>query len=153
MNVYDNANELAKAMRESHEYKKLKEAAVVLEKDPDAKKMVNEYLMVAQEVEFAKHQGKTPDQASVDKMQKLQGILNLNADAVQYLPILFRTLSKRQWERNNDVAGDFRRLYCQAFAGRGADGEAYILPYRRSCRSDGYAAERAGAAAAAAACR
>ena len=79
MNVYDNANELAKAMRESHEYKKLKEAAVVLEKDPDAKKMVNEYLMVAQEVEFAKHQGKTPDQASVDKMQKLQGILNLNA--------------------------------------------------------------------------
>ena len=166
MNVYDNANELAKAMRESHEYKKLKEAAAVLEKDPDAKKMVNEYLMVAQEVEFAKHQGKTPDQASVDKMQKLQGILNLNADAVQYLnalirfqmmlmdvPILFRTLSKRQWERNNDVAGDFRRLYCQAFAGRGADGEAYILPYRRSCRSDGYAAERAGAAAAAAACR
>lgn len=38
MNVYDNANELAKAMRESHEYKKLKEAAAVLEKDPDAKK-------------------------------------------------------------------------------------------------------------------
>ena len=32
MNVYDNANDLAKAMRESHEYKKLKEAAVVLEK-------------------------------------------------------------------------------------------------------------------------
>ena len=88
MNVYDNANELAKAMRESHEYKKLKEAAVVLEKDPDAKKMVNEYLMVAQEV--AKHQGKTPDQASVDKMQKLQGILNLNADAVQYLNALIR---------------------------------------------------------------
>ena len=25
MNVYDNANELAKAMRESHEYKKLKQ--------------------------------------------------------------------------------------------------------------------------------
>lgn len=90
MNVYDNANELAKAMRESHEYKKLKEAAVVLEKDSDAKKMVNEYLMVAQEVEFPKHQGKTPDQASVDKMQKLQGILNLNADAVQYLNALIR---------------------------------------------------------------
>ena len=29
MNVYDNANDLAKAMRESHEYKKLKEAAAV----------------------------------------------------------------------------------------------------------------------------
>lgn len=35
-------------------------------------------------------EGKTPDQASVDKMQKLQGILNLNADAVQYLNALIR---------------------------------------------------------------
>ena len=67
MNVYDNANELAKAMRESHEYKKLKEAAVVLEKDPDAKKMVNEYLMVAQEVEFAKHQEKLPTRLLLTK--------------------------------------------------------------------------------------
>ena len=37
MNVYDNANELAKAMRESHEFKKLKEAAAILAKDADAK--------------------------------------------------------------------------------------------------------------------
>ncbi len=90
MNVYDNANELAKAMRESHEYKKLKEAAVVLEKDPDTKKMVNEYLMAAQEVEFAKHQGETPDAAAMDKLEKLQGILNLNSDAMQYLNALIR---------------------------------------------------------------
>ena len=90
MNVYDNANDLAKAMRESHEYKKLKEAAVVLEKDPDTKKMVNEYLMAAQEVEFAKHQGKTPDAAAMGKLEKLQGILNLNSDAMQYLNALIR---------------------------------------------------------------
>ena len=31
MNVYDCANELAKAMRESQEYKKLKEAKAALE--------------------------------------------------------------------------------------------------------------------------
>mgnify|MGYP000379288291 CR=1 FL=1 len=37
------------------------------------KKVVNEYLMVAQEVEFAKHQGKTPDQASVDKIAEAAG--------------------------------------------------------------------------------
>ena len=35
-------------------------------------------------------EGKTPEQASVDKMQKLQGILNLNSDAVQYLNALIR---------------------------------------------------------------
>ena len=44
MNVYDNANELAKAMRESHEFKKLKEATAVLNKDANAQKMVNEFL-------------------------------------------------------------------------------------------------------------
>ena len=33
MNVYDCANALAKAMRESQEYKKLKEAKAVLEQD------------------------------------------------------------------------------------------------------------------------
>ena len=39
MNVYDCANELAKAMRESQEYKKLKEAKAALEQDPKGKEM------------------------------------------------------------------------------------------------------------------
>ena len=90
MNVYDNANELAKAMRESHEFKKLKEAAAVLAKDADAKKMVNDYLQTAQEVEFAKHQGKEPDKAAVEKFEQLQKLLSLNADAMQYLNAFMR---------------------------------------------------------------
>ena len=90
MNVYDNANELAKAMRESHEYKKLKEAAAVLAKDADAKKMVNDYLQTAQEVEFAKHHGKEPDKAAVEKFEQLQKLLSLNADAMQYLNAFMR---------------------------------------------------------------
>ena len=90
MNVYDNANELAKAMRESHEFKKLKEAAAVLAKDADAKKMVNDYLQTAQEVEFAKQQGKEPDKAAVEKFEQLQKLLSLNADAMQYLNAFMR---------------------------------------------------------------
>ena len=90
MNVYDNANELAKAMRESHEFKKLKEAAAVLAKDADAKKMVNDYLQTAQEVEFAKHQGKEPDKVAVEKFEQLQKLLSLNADAMQYLNAFMR---------------------------------------------------------------
>lgn len=90
MNVYDNANELAKAMRESHEFKKLKEAAAVLAKDADAKKMVNDYLQTAQEVEFAKHQSKEPDKTAVEKFEQLQKLLSLNADAMQYLNAFMR---------------------------------------------------------------
>ena len=44
MNVYDNANELAKAMRESHEFKKLKEATATWNKCCGTKIMLDEFL-------------------------------------------------------------------------------------------------------------
>lgn len=90
MNVYDNANELAKAMRESHEYKKLKEAGELLAKDPEAKKLVDEYLQVSQNVQFAQYSGKEPDKADTEKLEKLQNLLNLNKDAMQYLNAFIR---------------------------------------------------------------
>lgn len=37
MNVYDCANDLAKALKESHEFKKLQEARTVLKKMPRQK--------------------------------------------------------------------------------------------------------------------
>ena len=55
MNVYDCANELAKAMRESQEYKKLKEAKAALEQDPKGKEMAEEFLKLSQEIELAYH--------------------------------------------------------------------------------------------------
>ncbi|MBQ7760119.1 MAG: YlbF family regulator, partial [Acidaminococcaceae bacterium] len=60
MNVYDCANDLAKAMRESHEFKKLKEANEILAKDPETKKLVDEFLQLSQEIEIAKYQGQEP---------------------------------------------------------------------------------------------
>lgn len=85
MNVYDNANELARAMRESHEYKKVKEAAAALGKDENAKKMVDEFFELTQEAEIARYQGKEPDKETTDKIQRLYGVLSLNSDAMEYL--------------------------------------------------------------------
>lgn len=90
MNVYDNANELAKAMRASHEYKKLKEANEKLSQDADAKKMVNEFLQLNQEAEIAKFQGGEAPKETVEKIQKLYGVLALNADAMEYLNAFMR---------------------------------------------------------------
>ncbi len=90
MNVYDCANDLAKAMRESHEYKKLQEATTALNKDANAKNMVNEFLKLNQDAEFAKIQGKEPDKAIVDKIQELYKVLSLNQDAMQYLNSFMR---------------------------------------------------------------
>ena len=90
MNVYDCANDLAKAMRESHEYKKLQEATATLNKDANAKNMVNEFLKLNQDAEIAKLQGKEPDKAITDKIQDLYRVLSLNPDAMQYLNSFMR---------------------------------------------------------------
>lgn len=90
MNVYDNANELAKAMRESHEFKKLKEATAALAKDENAKKMVDEFLALNQQAEMEKYQGKEPAKETTKKIQKLYGVLSLNSDAMQYLNSFMR---------------------------------------------------------------
>lgn len=90
MNVYDCANDLAKAMKESHEFKKLKEAKAVLEKDPETKKLVDEFLQLNQEVEFAKYQGQEPDKEKTEKIQKLYGLLALKSEAMEYLNSFMR---------------------------------------------------------------
>lgn len=90
MNVYDCANDLAKAMRESHEVKKLKEAAAKLGKDSEGKKMVDEFLKLNHEAELAKYQGQQPSADTVDKIQKLYGVLSLNSDAMEYLNCFMR---------------------------------------------------------------
>ena len=90
MNVYDNANELARAMRESHEFKKFKEATAALAKDEGAKKMVDEFLALNQEAEIAKYQGKEPAKETTEKISKLYSILSLNSDAMQYLNSFMR---------------------------------------------------------------
>ena len=77
MNVYDCANELAKALKESHEFKKLQEARVVLKKD-------------AQAEELAKYQKQEVDKEKEEKLQKLSSLLSLNPTAMEYLHAFMR---------------------------------------------------------------
>ena len=53
MNVYDCANELAKALKQSHEFKKLQEARVVLKKDAQAEELANDFIKLSSEIELA----------------------------------------------------------------------------------------------------
>lgn len=70
MNVYDCANELAKAMRDSQEYKKLKEAKAALSQDPKGKELAEEFLQLSQEIELAKYQGQEVPEEKNEKLQK-----------------------------------------------------------------------------------
>ncbi len=90
MNVYDSANELARALRESREFQALKTAKEVLAKDPDAMKMADDFMALNVEVNMAKYQGKEPDKEKAEKADKLLGILQLNKEAVDYLQAVMR---------------------------------------------------------------
>ena len=84
MNVYDCANDLAKALKESHEFKKLQEARLVLKKDAQAEELANDFIKLSSEIELAKYQKQE------EKLQKLSSLLSLNPTAMEYLHAFMR---------------------------------------------------------------
>ena len=91
MNVYDCANELAKAMRESQEYKKLKEAKAALEQDPKGKEMAEEFLKIEPGNRISEISGTRKFRKKKMKNYKsLLAILGLNTVAMEYLHAFMR---------------------------------------------------------------
>ena len=69
MNVYDEVNNLARAIRESKEYLEYKEIKSELFVDPDLKKQVDEFEKIRYEEQLLALQG---EKQSEEKMKKLQ---------------------------------------------------------------------------------
>ena len=90
MNVYDCANDLAKALKESHEFKKLQEARLVLKKDAQAEELANDFIKLSSEIELAKYQKQEVDKEKEEKLQKLSSLLSLNPTAMEYLHSFMR---------------------------------------------------------------
>lgn len=88
MNVYDCGNDLAKAIRESHEFKKLKEAKAAL--DPQAKEMTDKFIRLNMEAQMAQAQGKEPDKETTDEIQNVYRVISLNSNAMEYLNSFMR---------------------------------------------------------------
>ena len=90
MNVYDAANDLGRAMRESQEYKRLAEAKKKLSADAPAESMVKDFMQQKQELEIEQFSGKTPDKNKMEKVQKLYEVLSLNSAANDYVQAYIR---------------------------------------------------------------
>lgn len=88
MNVYDCGNELARAMRESHEFKKLKEAKSAL--DPQGKEMADKFIRLNMEAQIAQSQGKEPEKSVTEEIQNVYKVLALNSAAMEYLNSFMR---------------------------------------------------------------
>ena len=89
MYVYDEANNLAKAIQESKEYLEYKKAKEELESNPEMKKKVDDFEKIRYDVQVMSFQGKE-DPDKMKKLQDMYNILNENKDIKDYFDIEVR---------------------------------------------------------------
>ncbi|MFC7681004.1 YlbF family regulator [Paenibacillus sp. GCM10028914] len=100
MNIYDKANELAKAMKESQEVQEITAAIKLIEADPESKQMLDNFRERQMEVQQRMMSGDMPSQEEMEKMEKLFEVLSLNLnirrlfDAERRLSIIIEDVNK-----------------------------------------------------------
>lgn len=90
MNPYDKANELARALKESSEYRAFLAAKAGMEGDPDAKKMVRDFINKQMELEYEAMAGKSQDTAKTENLQRLYQLIAMNTKAREFLEAYMR---------------------------------------------------------------
>lgn len=90
MNAYDKGNELARALKESDEFKALGIARRELDTDEGARNMVKDFLRKNMEMQMEVMSGKKDVKAKQDSLQKLLELLSLNSRARDYVAAYFR---------------------------------------------------------------
>ena len=78
MNVYDEAHRLAKAVKDSEEYKDFIDKQGKINADEKNQKMVNDFREKAMEVQMEQLSGKEVSEEKLEQLKKLQDILMLN---------------------------------------------------------------------------
>lgn len=84
MNVYDEVNNLARAIKESKEYKEYKEVKTDLMNLPDLKKQVDEFEKIRYEEQLLAMQGEKQSDEKMKKLQELYEILVKNPKVKDY---------------------------------------------------------------------
>lgn len=75
MYVYDQANNLAKAIKESKEYLEYKKAKEEMESNPEMKKKIDEFEKIRYDVQVMSFQGEKQDEEKQKKLQQMYQIL------------------------------------------------------------------------------
>lgn len=90
MNPYDKAHELARALKESNEYRAFLTAKAAVVADPEAKKMVRDFITKQMELEYEAMAGKGQDAAKTENLQRLYQLIALNTKAREFLEAYMR---------------------------------------------------------------
>ncbi|WP_339247604.1 YlbF family regulator [Paenibacillus sp. FSL R10-2796] len=100
MSIHDKAHELAKAIKESSEVSDIRNAMKVVETDPEAKAMLDNFRQGQMELQQRMMSGEMPPQEEMEKMEKLFEVLNLNLgirrlfDAERRLSVVIEDVNK-----------------------------------------------------------
>ncbi len=84
MNVYDAVNNLARAIKDSNEYKEYKEVKEKIVKDPELKNQIDEFEKIRYEEQLLAMQGEKQSNEKMAKLQELYKILVQNPDVKEY---------------------------------------------------------------------
>lgn len=90
MYVYDEANNLAKAIQESKEYKEYKQAKEQVEEVPDMKRKIEEFEKIRYEVQVMSFQGEKQDEEKMKKLQEMYDILMKEPKIKEYFDVEVR---------------------------------------------------------------
>lgn len=89
MYVYDEANNLAKAIQESKEFLEYKKVKEEVNSNPEMKKKVDEFEKMRYDVQVMSFQGKE-DPEKMKKLQEMYNILNTDKQIKEYFDIEVR---------------------------------------------------------------
>ena len=89
MYVYDEANNLAKAIQQSKEYQEYKKAKEELSTNQEKKKKVEEFEKIRYDIQVMSFQGKE-DPEKMKKLQEMYNILNEDKTIKEYFDIEVR---------------------------------------------------------------
>ena len=100
MNVYDEAHSLARAIKESNEFKDFESISIEVDNDKECSEMLKEFQELQMQMQAAQFTGQQPDKDVFARFQSLNTMLMTKPLAARYLQAQF-TLSTMI----NDVFG------------------------------------------------
>ncbi|GIP55236.1 MULTISPECIES: YlbF family regulator [Paenibacillus] len=112
MNIYDKANELAKALKESEEVKEITAAMKLVDADPESKRMLDDFRNRQNELQQQMMTGEMPAPDEMEKMEKLFEVLSMNLnirrlfDAERRLSIIIQDVNKIITDSLQHLYGD-----------------------------------------------
>jgi len=90
MNVYDQAHQLASAIKESEEFKQYDSVRKQVEANDDLNKAVKDFMSRQLELQTAQMMGQEPDADTISQMQQLSAALMADPTAANYMQCQMR---------------------------------------------------------------